>query len=156
MLCPYGRRALCAAARIGLDLAVKITWAWIAALAVVCSPVPAAAAEPLPPSVSAMADEVVSGTLVAEGPGVRVERVVLAGPPGVVFRIRVFGRFALRGQPLIILVDGMPVGRAVEAPDLRSATVAIADDARIKDGSLVSYRYGNGPAVVVGELRRVG
>lgn len=84
--------------------------------------------------------------LVAEGHDVRVDQVrlprpyqVQAGEPAVrrVLRLTVEGRFQVRALPLVLYVDGVPVGRAVEAPDLRSASTVLLDPGLVRDGARI-------------------
>jgi hypothetical protein len=99
--------------------------------------------------------------LVATGPGLRVERVRLpqarsitagAAPVADVLRLTVQATFEARDAALLVLVDGVPVGRAVEAPDLNSATVVVPVNV-VRNGATVSYGYGdNGRSVRVGTL----
>ncbi|WP_267593562.1 hypothetical protein [Carbonactinospora thermoautotrophica] len=119
----------------------------------------------VPAELVAQARRVRADRLVAEGRGVRVEEVRLpqpyqlqAGQPAVqrLLRITVEGRFQARALPLVLYVDGVPVSRAVEAPDLRSVSAVLLDPGLVRDGARVSYRYGgHGPQTAAGTLRVV-
>jgi hypothetical protein len=91
-----------------------------------------------------------TGALVASAPGLRVERVqlpkpqvVIAGraPAAEVLRLTIQGRFEVRDAQLLVFADGKPVGRAIEAPDLRSIT-AVVPAPVVQDGTKISYAYG--------------
>ena len=68
-------------------------------------------------------------------------------------RLTVSGHFQLRDMPLVVVVDGTPVGRAIESPDLASATVVLPAESLAHDGARVSFRYGpDGLDTAVGTL----
>ena len=60
-------------------------------------------------------------------------------------------RGSLEPGDLVTAVDGTPVGRAIESPDLASATVVLPAASLAHDGARVSFRYGpEGPDTAVG------
>jgi hypothetical protein len=119
------------------------------------------AVSPVPVEVVSAARTAVPVAVVASGPGMRVERVRLPEPgslaPGAapvthVLRLTIQGRFDVRDAALLILVDGAPAGRAIESPDLRSAT-AVLPPALVRDGAAIAYSYGEtGTPTAVGTL----
>jgi hypothetical protein len=120
----------------------------------------APAAAPVPVEVVSAARTATALAVVASGPGLRVERVRLAKPfslaPGsapVADVLRTIqGRFGVRDAPLLVLVDGAPAGRAIEAPDLRSIT-AVLPASLVRDGAAIAYGYGDaGAPTAVGTL----
>jgi hypothetical protein len=110
--------------------------------------------------VTAAARTAAAGRVVASGPNLRVERVRLAQPrsiaPGAapaadVLRLTIEARFDVRDAALTVLVDGVTAGRAIESPDLTSAT-AVLPPQLVKDGAAVSFAYGQDSPVRVGTL----
>ena len=84
----------------------------------------------------------------------QVRLAAAKAPVAEVPRLTVAGHFQLRDMPLVVVVDGTPVGRAVEAPDLASATVVLPAESLAHDGARVSFRYGpEGPDTAVGTLK---
>jgi hypothetical protein len=121
----------------------------------------APAVPPVPVEVVSAARTATPVAVVASGPRLRVERVRLPKPaslaPGAapatdVLRLTIQGRFDVRDAALLVLVDGAPAGRAIESPDLRSAT-AVLPAALVRDGAAIAYGYGEtGTPTAVGTL----
>lgn len=95
-----------------------------------------------------------AGVLVAQGPGVTVERVELPAPTTIgtggaahevtaVYHVTVSaGPYVMRDQRAVLAADGIALGVAAESVDLGSLELYTYDEAVVTDGVIISLTYG--------------
>lgn len=79
------------------------------------------------------------------------EPVALAGGR-TVWRVRLPGRFAVRGAQVRVLVDGRPLGAGIVTPGLDALVVVTPDASRLRAGASVAYQWEGSPPVAAGRL----
>ncbi len=111
-------------------------------------------AVPVPdPSTAEQVRSAPQGRVVARGQAMVADEIATNTNRAPLIRLTISGDFPVRSLDYTVLVDGEAVGRGIPTEDLKAIRVALPQP---RSGAVVSYRYGDGKAAVVGPLQVEG